>query len=58
LLINLNVKNVGNGPIVLKQYSMVMMSFVNGTEQEQAAAGPRDFVSQLQVEPAEPMAAG
>jgi methane/ammonia monooxygenase subunit B len=58
LVIHLNVKNVGSSPITIKQYSMAMMNFVNGTEQEQAAAGPRDFVGRLQVEPAEPIAPG
>jgi methane/ammonia monooxygenase subunit B len=58
LVINLDVKNVGGSPITPKQYSMAMASFVNGTEQEQANAGPRDFVGQLQVEPAAPIAPG
>jgi methane/ammonia monooxygenase subunit B len=58
LVINLNVKNVGSSPITIKQYSMAMMNFVNGSELEQAAAGPRDFVGRLQVEPAEPIAPG
>src|SRR5690348_3745031 len=58
LLINLNIKNVGSSPIAIKQYSMAMMNFINGGELEQAAAGPRDFVGRLQVEPAEPIAPG
>jgi hypothetical protein len=58
LTINLDVKNLGGSPITPKQYSMAMASFVNGSEQEQANAGPRDFVGQLQVEPSGPIAAG
>ena len=58
LTINLDVKNLGGSPITPKQYSMAMASFVNGSEQERADAGPRDFVGQLQVEPPGPIAAG
>ena len=58
LTINLDVKNVGDSPLTVKQYSMAMASFVNGTEQDVANAGPHDFVGQLQVEPAAPIGAG
>jgi methane/ammonia monooxygenase subunit B len=58
LTINLDVKNLGASPIVAKQYSMAMVTFVNGTEQERAEAGPHDFVGPLQVEPAGPIPAG
>jgi methane/ammonia monooxygenase subunit B len=52
LTINLDVKNVGGTPITPTQYSMAMATFVNGSPQEQANAGPRDFVGALHVEPA------
>ena len=58
LTIDLDAKNVGGSPITAKQYSMAMASFVNGSEQEQASAGPRDFVGLLQVQPAGPIAPG
>jgi methane/ammonia monooxygenase subunit B len=58
LTINLDVKNVSGNPITPKQYSMAMATFVNGTEQERANAGPRDFVGSLQVEPAGAIPAG
>jgi methane/ammonia monooxygenase subunit B len=58
LTINLDVKNLGGSPITPKQYSMAMATFVNGNEQEQAEAGPRDFVGVLQVEPQGPIPAG
>ncbi len=37
---------------------MAMATFVNGTEQEQADAGPHDFVGPLRVEPAGTIPAG
>ncbi len=58
LIINLDVKNVAASPITPKQYTMAMTSFVNGSEEEQANAGPRDYVGQLRVEPAGPIAPG
>ena len=58
LTINLDVKNVSGNPITPKQYSMAMATFVNGTEQQRANAGPRDFVGVLQVEPAGAIPAG
>ncbi|MGH7964731.1 MAG: methane monooxygenase/ammonia monooxygenase subunit B, partial [Candidatus Binatia bacterium] len=58
LVMNVQVKNVTNNPIELKQYIMAMTTFVNGGEEEQAKAGPREFVGQLQVEPNGPIAAG
>jgi Monooxygenase subunit B protein len=58
LTINLDVKNLGDSAITPKQYSMAMATFVNGTEQEQAGAGPHDFVGLLQVDPQEPIPPG
>jgi methane/ammonia monooxygenase subunit B len=58
LTINLDVKNLADSPITPKQYSMAMVTFVNGTEQERADAGPHDFVGPLQVEPQEPIPPG
>jgi methane/ammonia monooxygenase subunit B len=58
LLIKAAVKNVGSSPITLKQYIMAMTTFVNGGADEQAKAGPRDFVGQLEVEPNSPIAPG
>jgi methane/ammonia monooxygenase subunit B len=58
LVINLDVTNVAASPITPQQYSMAMATFVNGNEDEQAKAGPRDFVGALQVEPAGSIAPG
>ncbi len=58
LTISLDVKNTGTQPIMLKQYSMAMATFVNGSQQELAEAGPHDFVGSLQVEPPDPIPAG
>jgi methane/ammonia monooxygenase subunit B len=58
LTINLDVKNLDGRALTLKQYSMAMATFVNGTQQELAAAGPPDFVGPLHVEPAGPIQAG
>jgi methane/ammonia monooxygenase subunit B len=58
LLLKVAVKNVSSSPITLKQYIMAMTTFVNGGPDEQAKAGPRDFVGHLEVEPAGPIAAG
>jgi methane/ammonia monooxygenase subunit B len=58
LTINLDVKNLGDSAITPKQYSMAMATFVNGSEQEQAGAGPHDFVGLLQVDPQEPIPPG
>jgi methane/ammonia monooxygenase subunit B len=58
LLITLDVKNVSDSPIAVKQYSMAMANFVAGTEQDLANAGPKDFVGKLDVEPATPIPPG
>jgi methane/ammonia monooxygenase subunit B len=58
LLIKVAVKNISSSPITLKQYIMAMTTFVNGTPDEQAKAGPHDFVGQLEVEPNAPIPPG
>jgi len=58
LLTKVSAKNVGTSPITLKQYIMAMTTFVNGGADEQAKAGPRDYVGQLEVEPSSPIAPG
>ena len=42
----------------MKQYTLGMVSFVNGDEQEMAKAGPREFVGRLEVEPNTPIGPG
>jgi methane/ammonia monooxygenase subunit B len=58
LIIKAQVKNLLSRDITVKQLIIGMATFVNGGEQEQAKAGPRDFVGQLAVEPKGPIAAG
>lgn len=58
LIIKAQVKNLLTRDITVKQFIVGMATFVNGGEQEQAKAGPRDFVGQLAVEPTGPIAAG
>lgn len=58
LIMKVNAKNLGSSPITVKQYIMAMATFVNGPEEEQAKAGPRDYVGRLEVEPNTPIAPG
>jgi len=58
LLMKVNAKNTGSSPIALKQYIMAMTTFVNGGPDDQAKAGPHDYVGQLEVEPNTPIAPG
>jgi methane/ammonia monooxygenase subunit B len=58
LLLNAEVKNVSSSSVTLKQYITAMATFVNGDEQEQAKAGPREFVDRVTVEPNTPIAPG
>lgn len=58
LIIKAQVKNLLTRDITVKQFIVGMATFVNGGEQEQAKAGPREFVGQLAVEPMGPIAAG
>jgi len=58
LLMNVKVKNLRDSPINLKQYIMAMATFVNGNNDDQAKAGPHDYVGQLEVEPSSAIAPG
>jgi methane/ammonia monooxygenase subunit B len=58
LIMKVNVKNTNDSPITLKQYIMAMTTFVNGSSDDQANAGPHDYVGQLEVEPNTPIAPG
>jgi len=58
LVINFSMKNNSASPVTLKQYIMAMTTFVNGSADEQANAGPHDYVGQLEVEPNTPIAPG
>jgi len=58
LVMKVQVKNLLGSAIDVKQFIMAMATFVNGGEQEQAKAGPRDFVAPLEVEPKGPIAPG
>jgi methane/ammonia monooxygenase subunit B len=58
LIMKMQVKNVSATPITVKEYIMAMTTFVNGGVEERTAAGPRDFVGQLEVEPNTPIAPG
>jgi methane/ammonia monooxygenase subunit B len=58
LVIKAEIKNIGASPITLKSYVMAMASFVNGPQEELAAAGPADYVSKLTVNPDGPIAPG
>ncbi len=51
LEMKLQVTNVLDSEIQLKQLIVAMATFVNGGEQEQAQAGPSDFVGALEVSP-------
>jgi hypothetical protein len=58
LLMNVKVKNLRDSPISVKQYIMAMATFVNGNAEDQAKAGPHDYVGQLEVEPSSAIAPG
>jgi methane/ammonia monooxygenase subunit B len=58
LVMKVQVKNLLGSPVTVKQFIMAMATFVNGGEQEQAKAGPRDYVGRLEVEPKDPIAPG
>lgn len=58
LTINAEVKNLGTNPLNLNSYVMGMASFVNGTKDDMAKAGPADFVNELKVSPDGPIAPG
>ena len=56
LTINAEIKNIGSSPVTLTSYVMGMASFVNGTKDDLAKAGPADYVNQLTVAPDGPIA--
>jgi len=58
LIMKVQAKNISSSPITVKEYIMAMTTFVNGTAEEQAQAGPHDFVGQLEVEPNTPIPPG
>jgi methane/ammonia monooxygenase subunit B len=58
LIMKVRAKNISPDPITVKEYIMAMTTFVNGGADEQAQAGPRDFVGQLEVDPNTPIAPG
>ena len=58
LTINVDLKNVGATPITVKQFTMGMMSFVNGDKDALAKAGPADFVAPLEVQGTNPIPPG
>jgi methane/ammonia monooxygenase subunit B len=58
LIMKVQAKNISDSPITVKEYIMAMTTFVNGDADARAAAGPHDFVGQLEVEPNTPIAPG
>lgn len=58
LTMQVGVTNRSEAEIQVKQLIMGMATFVNGSANEQAAAGPQDFVDRLEVEPNVPLAPG
>jgi methane/ammonia monooxygenase subunit B len=58
LIINAEVTNLGSAPLTVKRYIMAMTTWVNGPQEELAAAGPSDYVGPLDVEPNSPIAPG
>jgi hypothetical protein len=51
LVMKAQVKNVADSAITLNRVVIGMATFVPGGEEEQAKAGPREFVGPLQVAP-------
>lgn len=58
LEMNVTVTNVAEGNIELTKMTLAMATFVNGSELEQAQAGPGDFVGRLEVVPSGPIGFG
>ena len=58
LIMKVQAKNISNAPIAVKEYIMAMTTFVNGSADDQAKAGPKDYVGQMEVEPNTPIAPG
>ncbi len=58
LVMKVQVKNVADSAIDANRMIVGLATFVKGGEQEQAKAGPRDYVGSLQVQPNESIAPG
>ncbi|HKM99153.1 MAG TPA: methane monooxygenase/ammonia monooxygenase subunit B [Candidatus Binataceae bacterium] len=58
LVMKVQATNISNAPITVKEFIIAMATFVNGGADEQAKAGPHDYVGQLEVEPNTPIAPG
>jgi len=58
LVMKVQVKNVADSAIDVNRMIVGPATFVKGGEQEQAKAGPREFVGSLQVQPSESIAPG
>ena len=58
LVMKVQVKNVADSAISVNRMIVGPATFVKGGEQEQAKAGPREFVGALQVQPSESIAPG
>ena len=58
LVMKVQVKNVANSAIEVTRMIVGPATFVKGGEQEQAKAGPREFVGSLQVQPSESIGPG
>ncbi len=58
LVMKVQATNISKAPIVVKEFIIAMATFVNGGADEQAKAGPHDYVGQLEVEPNTPIAPG
>lgn len=58
LAMKVQVKNVADSAITLNRVVIGLATFVPGGAEEQAKAGPREYVGPLEVEPAGPIAPG
>lgn len=58
LTMKVQVKNVADSAIDVNRLIIGMATFVTGGEQEEAKAGPRDYVGALEVEPKESIPPG
>jgi methane/ammonia monooxygenase subunit B len=58
LTMKMQVKNVADSAITLNRVVIGLATFVPGGKEEEAKAGPADFVGPLKVEPADPIGPG
>jgi methane/ammonia monooxygenase subunit B len=58
LTLKVQVKNVAESAITVNRFIIGMATFVTGGEQEQAKAGPHEYVGALTVEPKDAIAPG